>query len=174
MRANGRSGLINVRDRVVPENGIRFKIMADEKKQTNGMLNCRYCCVTRVQHGPVVPEIKTPDMPKIEVIREKTPTDSRKNSLGPTAGSTGRRGSLIPPPEDAKGRRPSLIISDEVNNHITIVVVNNSTFQKKKKAVYVVRKLFQRRSFGVRFLYIRTTTIVANLVINPLSFFFFL
>lgn len=63
-----------------------------------------------------MPEIKTPtEMPKIEVIREQTPTDSRKSSMG-----TSRRGSLIPPPEDNKGRRPSLIISDEV---ITIVII---------------------------------------------------
>lgn len=57
-------------------------------------------------------------MPKIEVIREQTPTDSRKSSLGPNSGSSSRRGSLIPPPEDNKGRRPSLIISDEVNYYI--------------------------------------------------------
>lgn len=61
-----------------------------------------------------VPEIKAPDAPKIEVIREKTPTDSRKNSLAPGSGSSSRRGSLIPP-DDSKGRRPSLIISDEVS-----------------------------------------------------------
>ncbi|KAI5700170.1 hypothetical protein M8J75_015173 [Diaphorina citri] len=59
-----------------------------------------------------VPEIKAPDAPKIEVIREKTPTDSRKGSLVPGSGSSSRRGSLIPP-DDGKGRRPSLIISDE-------------------------------------------------------------
>lgn len=64
-----------------------------------------------------MPEIKAPEMPKIEVIREQTPTDSRKSSLGPSSGSSSRRGSLIPPPEDNKGRRPSLIISDEVNYH---------------------------------------------------------
>lgn len=59
-------------------------------------------------------------MPKIEVIRETTPTDredGRKSSLGPASGQSSRRGSLIPPPEDTKGRRPSLIISDEVNIH---------------------------------------------------------
>lgn len=43
--------------------------------------------------------------PKIEVIREKRP------SLAPEPPS--RRGSLIPPAE--MGRRPSLIINDEVN-----------------------------------------------------------
>lgn len=59
-------------------------------------------------------------MPKIEVIREQTPTDSRKNSLGPSSGQSSRRGSLIPPPEDNKGRRPSLIISDEVNYYCKI------------------------------------------------------
>ncbi|KAG7296952.1 hypothetical protein JYU34_019859, partial [Plutella xylostella] len=62
---------------------------------------------------PKVPEIKAPAAetlaaPKIEVIREKSP---RKPSLAPAPAS--RRGSLIPPPEEM-GRRPSLIISDEV------------------------------------------------------------
>lgn len=49
------------------------------------------------------------------MIRETTPTgDSRKGSLIPGSGtSSPRRGSLIPP-DDGKGRRPSLIISDEV------------------------------------------------------------
>lgn len=65
--------------------------------------------------GVTVPEIKAPDAPKIEVIREKTPTrtDSRKGSLAPGSGTSSRRGSLIPPPEEQQ-RRPSLIISDEV------------------------------------------------------------
>lgn len=59
------------------------------------------------------PEIKTPDdTPKIEVSREKTP-EVRKSSFPGSTGSS-RRGSLIPPPEDGKLRRPSLIISDEV------------------------------------------------------------
>lgn len=65
---------------------------------------------------PKVPEIKAPvvEAPKIEVIREKTPTgDSRKGSLAPGSGTSSRRGSLIPPEEG--GRRPSLIISDEVS-----------------------------------------------------------
>lgn len=67
---------------------------------------------------PKVPEIKAPEekpaAPKIEVIREKSPKPElpRKPSLGPGA-PVGRRGSLIPPPEEM-GRRPSLIISDEV------------------------------------------------------------
>lgn len=61
------------------------------------------------------PLIKAPEAPKIEVIREKTPTgDSRKGSLAPGSGQSSRRGSLIPP-DDGKGRRPSLIISDEVH-----------------------------------------------------------
>ncbi|CAG9796113.1 unnamed protein product [Diatraea saccharalis] len=67
---------------------------------------------------PKVPEIKAPEekpaAPKIEVIREKSPKPEmpRKSSLVPGA-PVGRRGSLIPPPEEM-GRRPSLIISDEV------------------------------------------------------------
>ena len=67
---------------------------------------------------PVVPEIKAPEekpaAPKIEVIRERSPKPEmpRKPSLVPGA-PVGRRGSLIPPPEEM-GRRPSLIISDEV------------------------------------------------------------
>lgn len=64
-----------------------------------------------------MPEIKAPEetllAPKIEVIREKSPKpEFRKPSLGPGA-PVARRGSLIPPPEEL-GRRPSLIISDEV------------------------------------------------------------
>lgn len=65
-----------------------------------------------------VPEIKAPvDAPKIEVIREKSPFGERKSSLAPGSGPSSRRGSLIPPEEP--GRRPSLIISDEVciNRH---------------------------------------------------------
>lgn len=60
-----------------------------------------------------MPEIKAPiptmEAPKIEVIREKP---DRKGSLAPSSGPTSRRGSLIPPEEP--GRRPSLIINDEV------------------------------------------------------------
>lgn len=60
-----------------------------------------------------VPEINAPlDAPKIEVIREKSPFGERKSSLAPGSGPSSRRGSLIPPEEP--GRRPSLIISDEV------------------------------------------------------------
>jgi len=53
--------------------------------------------------------------PKLEVSREKTP-EPRKSSLGPGSGPPSRRGSLIPP-EMEGGRRPSLIITDEVNSH---------------------------------------------------------
>lgn len=60
-----------------------------------------------------VPEINAPlDAPKIEVFREKSPFGERKSSLAPGSGPSSRRGSLIPPEEP--GRRPSLIISDEV------------------------------------------------------------
>lgn len=60
-----------------------------------------------------VPEIKTPadNTPKIEVFR--------KGSLTPGSGPSSRRGSLIPPEEP--GRRPSLIIGDEVSKHIKII-----------------------------------------------------
>ncbi|KOB70129.1 Titin [Operophtera brumata] len=68
---------------------------------------------------PQVPEINAPDekqltAPKIEVSRERSPKPDtpRKPSLG-LGGGPVRRGSLIPPPEEM-GRRPSLIISDEV------------------------------------------------------------
>lgn len=56
-----------------------------------------------------VPKMQPPapgDPPKIEVIREKRP------SLAPEPPS--RRGSLIPPADT--GRRPSLIINDEVSS----------------------------------------------------------
>lgn len=68
------------------------------------------------------PEIKTPEeppAPKIEVSREKSPSP-RKPSLVPAA--PGRRGSLIPPPEEM-GRRPSLIISDEVRSVYSTVSI---------------------------------------------------
>lgn len=61
---------------------------------------------------PPKPEIKAPEgAPKIEVSREKTP-ELRKTSV-PSSASGSRRGSLIIP-EDARTRRPSLLISDEV------------------------------------------------------------
>jgi hypothetical protein len=59
---------------------------------------------------PSLPQIKTPEAPKIAVVKEKTP-EPRKQSLEPS-GPSSRRGSLIPP--EAMGRRASLIISDEV------------------------------------------------------------
>lgn len=84
-----------------------------------------------------MPEIKAPDdkllAPKIEVIREKSPKpELRKPSLAPGA-PVGRRGSLIPPPEEM-GRRPSLIISDEVCIILwTIKKLNNSLDIEKFK-----------------------------------------
>jgi hypothetical protein len=63
-----------------------------------------------VQDKPSLPQIKTPEAPKIAVVKEKTP-EPRKQSLEPS-GPSSRRGSLIPP--EAMGRRASLIISDEV------------------------------------------------------------
>lgn len=59
-------------------------------------------------------EFKTLDTPKIEVSREKTP-ELRKTSVPGSAGSS-RRGSLIIP-EEVRGRRASLLISDEVSEH---------------------------------------------------------
>ncbi|XP_015183294.1 PREDICTED: twitchin isoform X5 [Polistes dominula] len=66
----------------------------------------------KFESKPKLPEIKAPETPKIEVIKDVTPAGSRKGSLVPGSGSTSRRGSLIPPEE--LGRRPSLIISDEL------------------------------------------------------------
>ncbi|KAJ8923567.1 hypothetical protein NQ315_010146 [Exocentrus adspersus] len=62
------------------------------------------------QPRPSLPQIKTPEAPKIEVSTERTP-EPRKKSLEPGSGPGSRRGSLIPP--EAIGRRASLIISDE-------------------------------------------------------------
>ncbi|KAJ8977335.1 hypothetical protein NQ317_018617 [Molorchus minor] len=67
------------------------------------------------QQRPSLPQIKTPDAPKIEVIKEKTP-EPRKKSLEPGSGSGSRRGSLIPP--EAIGRRASLIITDEEHRRL--------------------------------------------------------
>lgn len=100
----------------------------NDGKQTNGEwpweIRKRYLNTSILfdheQPAPKVPEIKAPEekpaAPKIEVIREKSPKPEmpRKPSLVPGA-PVGRRGSLIPPPEEM-GRRPSLIISDEVCN----------------------------------------------------------
>lgn len=68
---------------------------------------------------PSVPQIKTPEAPKIEVIKEKTP-EPRKASLEPAPGSGSRRGSLIPP--ETAARRASLIISDEVRSFDGFIV----------------------------------------------------
>lgn len=69
---------------------------------------------------PTVPQIKTPEAPKIEVVPERAP-EPRKKSLEPTPGlgSGSRRGSLIPP--EAIGRRASIIISDEVSYTLSLV-----------------------------------------------------
>ncbi|PHT96418.1 hypothetical protein BC332_34656 [Capsicum chinense] len=81
----------------------------------DSLIEIFHILIAKVQnHTGKLPEIKAPDAPKIEVIRERTPVDSRKGSLAPGSGQSSRRGSLIPPADDAKGRRPSLIISDEV------------------------------------------------------------
>ena len=77
--------------------------------------------LSSVQDKPSVPQIKTPEAPKIAVVKERTPEpkkertpEPRKQSLEPS-GPSSRRGSLIPP--EAMGRRASLIISDEVYLH---------------------------------------------------------
>jgi len=108
-----------------------------------------------------VPEIKAPEMPTIEVVREQTPNESRKSSLGPNSGGSSRRGSLIPPPEDAKGRRPSLIISDEVNNYsITVHFDRRAASQpssfcnyyySNNSHYYIIITVF--RSFYLRFFF---------------------
>lgn len=86
-----------------------------------------------------VPEIKTPKTaPKIEVIREKTPTDGRKGSLAPGSGSNSRRGSLIPPEEG--GRRPSLIISDEVK-HVFLNSLNLTKYSKNNYLLHTNRHI---------------------------------
>lgn len=81
-----------------------------------------------LQPIPKVPEINAPEeitAPKIEVSREKSAKTEipRKPSLVPGGGPV-RRGSLIPPPEEM-GRRPSLIISDEVRTcHFNFDVIS--------------------------------------------------
>ena len=71
----------------------------------------------------LVPEIKKPEAPKIEIQREKSPIpEPRKASLAPAGapgGGAPRRGSLIPPEET--GRRASLIITDEVYNILNVI-----------------------------------------------------
>lgn len=64
---------------------------------------------------PKITKVQPPapgEPPKIEVIREKRP------SLVPEPAS--RRGSLVPPAE--MGRRPSLIINDEVSKLFILIV----------------------------------------------------
>ncbi|XP_026819249.1 muscle M-line assembly protein unc-89-like [Rhopalosiphum maidis] len=107
-------------DERTPETSIDYSIMSEDE---NSIQEPSIRLDSSDEKAPTgrpsrVPEIKAPEMPKIEVIREQTPTDSRKNSLGPSSGQSSRRGSLIPPPEDNKGRRPSLIISDEENRKL--------------------------------------------------------
>ncbi len=64
-----------------------------------------------IQAAPGAPKVVEP--PKLEVSKEKSPVPSRKGSLAPGSGPSSRRGSLIPPEQE--GRRPSLIITDEVH-----------------------------------------------------------
>lgn len=99
-----------------------------------------------------VPEIKAPDAPKIEVIRERSPApDSRKGSLAPASGNTSRRGSLIPPEDQP--RRASLIITDEVKRLIfkheicftfrwTNPEMGNKNFKEKKSKKQLTVVLF--------------------------------
>lgn len=78
------------------------------------LTNIKHICCRCLFHiflkddKPKIPKVQPPapgEPPKIEVIREKRP------SLAPEPPS--RRGSLIPP---ETGRRPSLIINDEVSS----------------------------------------------------------
>lgn len=55
--------------------------------------------------------------PKVVVDKDA----SRKGSLAPGSGPSSRRGSLIPP--ENEGRRPSLIITDEVTYVPQVVIV---------------------------------------------------
>lgn len=73
-----------------------------------------------------MPLIKAPgpiETPKIEVVREKLPVPSPVQS---------RRGSLIPPEEP--GRRPSLIINDEVS----VITIYTQNFTPKNMNKYVI------------------------------------
>lgn len=99
-----------------------------------------------------LPEIKAPDAPKIEVIKEKSPAPDRKSSLVPGSGQSSRRGSLIPPPEDNKGRRPSLIISDEVFTHGGL-----TTIKLRSSFAYVDCRLEQKLHDKQHFVLIYTS-----------------
>lgn len=95
-----------------------------------------------MQPIPKVPEINAPEeivAPKIEVSREKSAKTEipRKPSLVPGGGPV-RRGSLIPPPEEM-GRRPSLIISDEVRycHFILDIFISYVTY-----AIILFKRLF--------------------------------
>jgi len=128
-------------------------------------------------------------MPKIEVIREQTPTDSRKNSLGPSSGQSSRRGSLIPPPEDNKGRRPSLIISDEVNYYCTFNAVficnyylNSLSFVLLLLKLISTKSIFFLQQFCFFFVlirilngaqYVKSAKLVSMMTIYQLLLYFF-
>lgn len=78
-----------------------------------------------------MPIIKAPgpiDTPKIEVVREKLPVPSPVQS---------RRGSLIPPEEP--GRRPSLIINDEVSDMRKITPQNKCHFNNSLYEIFLFK-----------------------------------
>lgn len=90
------------------------------------------------------------ETPTIEVIREKSPAPDRKGSLAPGSGGSSRRGSLIPP--DDTGRRPSLIISEDVSKcfcfHNTrsaqTFFTRRREFKKKSKVCRQISECFGR------------------------------
>ena len=86
-------------------------------------------------------------MPEIIAPDDSQP-GSRKSSLIPGSPATSRRGSLIPPEEG--GRRPSLIISDEVN---TLEDATLYLVQAKPRSVYVLlgRSVIQYLAALLRF-----------------------
>lgn len=78
-----------------------------------------------------MPLIKTPgpiETPKIEVVREKLPVPSPVQS---------RRGSLIPPEET--GRRPSIIINDEVSSMQKITPQNKCHFNNSLYEIFLFK-----------------------------------